>query len=130
MTQFSEMRFKSRETTAGAKRNSPWFAWTLIAVAALLLSNAVWFYNWRERDVIHAEAIRGANARQPESRVVYEYRDSHGRSIDPPRQAGTRMQDPGSQSQPRRSRPLEAGEECRGSAEIRVKMPHTICFPL
>jgi hypothetical protein len=84
-------------------KSDPWFAWTLVAVAALLLSNGLWFYNWRERGQIHAQAVRVMSTRaEPEAQVVYEYRERA--AVEAPAAAG---------------RVLSEDEECRGGVVIR-----------
>jgi len=89
-----------------------WYAWALVAVAALVFTNAGWFYRWKVREVEHVEAVNAVVAAQPakEPRVVYEYRQA-----DPP--AAT-------QPSPARSlhgqpRALAPGEACFGGVIVR-----------
>ncbi len=52
-----------------------WQALTYVAIAALAITNAAWFYNWRERAVQHAHEITAAKQARPPQQVVYQYRD-------------------------------------------------------
>jgi len=76
------------------------------ALAALVFTNAGWFYRWKVRAAEHVETVNELITRQPktEPRVVYEYRQA------PPAQPQRRLQ---------ATRDLVPGEECWGGTIIR-----------
>ncbi len=86
-------------------RSDHWYAWMLVAIAALVFTNAAWYYRWKLRQVEHVEAINALIAARPkpEPRVVYEYRRT-------PLNPAPRGPDP---SQASLARDLVVGEECR-----------------
>lgn len=101
MREETELQFKSRRPTAH-RRHDPWFAWAMLLIGALALSNAAWFYNWRERTVAHADELAAArSSRATAERVVYEYRQARPAPTTTP------------------TRHLETNEECRGGIVIR-----------
>ncbi|TWT23700.1 hypothetical protein FQY83_03525 [Luteimonas marina] len=93
-------------------KSDPWFAWTMVALATLVFTNAGWLYRWKVRAVEHAEALAAAKASRPSpERVIYEYRGEPGSSV-----ARVAAQDPRT---PVGTRNLVQGEECRGGVIIR-----------
>ena len=86
-------------------KDDNWYAWTLVALAALVLTNAGWFYRWKVREAEHVEQLNALIASQPphEPRVIYEYRQP------PPR--------PAAAAAPERS--LAPGESCFGGVIVR-----------
>lgn len=110
------MMIKRDTVTQGASmpkksRSDNWYAWTLVAIAALVFTNAGWYYRWKVRQAEHIEALNARIAAQPkpEPRVVYEYRQAPERPASP--------QSHRSHVSP--SRDLAAGEECRGGVIVR-----------
>ena len=91
-------------------KSDHWYAWALVAFAALLFTNAGWYYRWKVRAAEHVEAINSLIESRPkqEPRVVYEYRQ--GAPAYPQRQRQHR--------QPQVTRDLMQGEECRGGVII------------
>lgn len=88
------------------KRNGDsWYAWALVALAALVLTNAGWFYRWKVRQAEHVEQVNALIVRQTasEPRVVYEYRQAPA----PPSPA------------PAQSRKLGPSEACFGGVIVR-----------
>ncbi|MGY0504248.1 hypothetical protein [Luteimonas sp. e5] len=91
-----------------------WLAAVLALVAVVILSNSLWFYNWRVRAVAHheeVEALRREHARERADMVA---------SIDvmPQLRSGPR-QAPVSANARRGMRQPIAGEECRGGVIFR-----------
>lgn len=88
-----------------------WHAWALLAIAALLLTNAGWFFRWKVREASHVEALNAVIAAQPrhEPRVVYEYRQA---TTPPPPASSYRRETPP-------LRDLEHDEACFGGTIIR-----------
>lgn len=83
-------------------KSDPWYGWALVALAALVFTNAAWFYNWQVRAADHAQQLSTARtATPPPERVIYEYRRPQQAE---PRATQARHQQP--------TRTLVAGEEC------------------
>lgn len=64
-----------------------WQAIAYVLAAALTITNALWFYNWRVRAVEHHKAITTAQQREPETVVVYQERTERQASQRPARLA-------------------------------------------
>ena len=92
-------------------RSDNWYAWTLVAIAALVFTNAGWYYRWKIRQAEHVEAMNALIAARPkpEPKVVYEYRQA-SESAAPRRP---------NRSQASRAHELAEGEECRGGVIVR-----------
>lgn len=95
-----------------------WFAWALVAVAALVITNAGWFYRWKIREVEHVERVNALVASQPraEPRVVYEYREPTA-AREPT--SGAAAGSPQSARPVAPTRDAAAGEECVGGVIFR-----------
>lgn len=80
-----------------------WQALTYVTIAALAITNAAWFYNWRARAVDHAQVVQQLrrDVKAAEPMIVYQYAE--------PRQP-TRAQQPP---------PLAADERCMGGQVLR-----------
>lgn len=87
------------------KHSDRWYGWALVAIAALVFTNAGWYYRWKVRAAEHVETVNDLLAKQPkaEPRVIYEYRQPQSRP----------------QQRAQATRDLVAGEECRSGVIIR-----------
>lgn len=90
------------------RRPQSWPAIALVATAALVFTNAGWYYRWQVRAADHVEQINAlvAAASGAESRIVYEYRQPAGAT-----RAAT--------SRPVREAETAIGETCRGGVIVR-----------
>ncbi|MGY0561800.1 hypothetical protein ACW7G2_13910 [Luteimonas sp. A277] len=52
-----------------------WQAIAYMTLAALAITNAAWFYNWRVKANDHHQALMLERSKSPEEIVVYRYQD-------------------------------------------------------
>ena len=92
-------------------RSDNWYAWALVAIAALVFTNAGWYYRWKVRQAEHVEALNVLITAQPrpEPRVIYEYRQA-------PQRSSARQSD---RSEALPTRDLVGSEECRRGVIVR-----------